>query len=329
MADSTADGGGTKRCSHCKQEKSLAEFGMSSRLRDGRNIYCRTCKAEFNRRTRQRHAANPYVTHEPKRCCRCRRVRPAADFYLSRNEADGRCRQCKDCSRELRERNYAKNKSAPVLSEGTRVCSSCGVEKPLTAFSVDRNRKFGRSYYCRECLLPAKRAANERIRTARAMSLVEDSSAVKVCRSCEVEKPLSAFTPNLLTPDGRQNSCRDCRRPYLQESGKAWRQKNPEKWSLKNREQQHKRRLLKASASSGRVDLARILEQHGMTCHICGEEIMLARGTQPGSLTFDHVVPLSRGGMHSEENLRPAHHSCNSRKNDRPMSEVERARLPE
>lgn len=39
-------------------------------------------------------------------------------------------------------------------------------------------------------------------------------------------------------------------------------------------------------------------------------------GTRPARLTQDHFVPLSKGGVHSAENIVPACQSCNSRKRD-------------
>ncbi len=44
------------------------------------------------------------------------------------------------------------------------------------------------------------------------------------------------------------------------------------------------------------------------TCHLCG---------LPGANTLDHVLPVARGGTNAEENLRPAHSTCNKRKGAR------------
>lgn len=51
------------------------------------------------------------------------------------------------------------------------------------------------------------------------------------------------------------------------------------------------------------------------TCHLCGEAIDadLPRTDLMGA-TIDHVVPLSRGGDDSLENVKAAHFSCNVRK---------------
>ncbi|PRY05393.1 HNH endonuclease [Kineococcus rhizosphaerae] len=52
---------------------------------------------------------------------------------------------------------------------------------------------------------------------------------------------------------------------------------------------------------------ARVLAR-STVCHLCG---------LPGANEVDHVVPYSRGGGDNEENLRPAHRSCNRSKGAR------------
>jgi hypothetical protein len=51
-----------------------------------------------------------------------------------------------------------------------------------------------------------------------------------------------------------------------------------------------------------------VLLTYGTTCHLCLE---------PGATSADHLVPRSRGGDDSLENLRPAHTLCNSRRGAR------------
>lgn len=53
------------------------------------------------------------------------------------------------------------------------------------------------------------------------------------------------------------------------------------------------------------------LATYGRTCHLC---------LKPGATTRDHIKPLSRGGLDELENWRPAHHRCNSRRQDRPIT---------
>lgn len=87
----------------------------------------------------------------------------------------------------------------------------------------------------------------------------------------------------------------------------AWRKKNPELWALRNRENQRRRR-----GSDEPVRYEAILERDGMHCHICDTEI-----PSLDVLHFDHVIPLSKGGLHSEENIKPSHAACNLSKGAR------------
>jgi 5-methylcytosine-specific restriction endonuclease McrA len=44
-------------------------------------------------------------------------------------------------------------------------------------------------------------------------------------------------------------------------------------------------------------------------------------------LTFDHVIPIARGGPNLTWNIRPAHHRCNTSKNAKSVGTVA-IRLP-
>lgn len=47
-------------------------------------------------------------------------------------------------------------------------------------------------------------------------------------------------------------------------------------------------------------------------CHLCGAD---------GATTVDHLIPRSKGGMHTLDNSRPAHLSCNSMRQDMELTE--------
>ena len=72
------------------------------------------------------------------------------------------------------------------------------------------------------------------------------------------------------------------------------------------------RKARKAGAVVGKADYRAILVEHGMVCHICGEDIQTV-----ADLHFDHVIPLAKGGSHSPDNISPAHALCNQRKGTR------------
>ena len=69
-----------------------------------------------------------------------------------------------------------------------------------------------------------------------------------------------------------------------------------------------------------------VLEIYGKDCHICLRPIDLSAPRQPGlhgweiGLHIVHVIPLSKGGQDTIDNVRPAHGSCNVKKHANPLS---------
>lgn len=66
------------------------------------------------------------------------------------------------------------------------------------------------------------------------------------------------------------------------------------------REREKSRELRKSRWWQNRLALGR--------CHYCGEQF------PPDELTMDHLVPVSRGGKASRNNVVPACKECNNRK---------------
>jgi 5-methylcytosine-specific restriction endonuclease McrA len=70
--------------------------------------------------------------------------------------------------------------------------------------------------------------------------------------------------------------------------------------------------------------IVQVLELYGEHCHICKEAIDLEAPRQSrlgdlweNGLHLDHVVPISKGGTDTIDNIRPAHAQCNLRKSAR------------
>jgi 5-methylcytosine-specific restriction endonuclease McrA len=92
---------------------------------------------------------------------------------------------------------------------------------------------------------------------------------------------------------------------------RRWQQANPEK----NAEGASRYYARKMGAKVERVDYRAIIARDGYWCYLCNSSV------QTDQLSFDHVVPLIRGGDHSMANLKVAHKLCNSRKKNRLVSE--------
>lgn len=69
-----------------------------------------------------------------------------------------------------------------------------------------------------------------------------------------------------------------------------------------------KRRAMKFTTIVEDVSRDEIIARDGQDCYLCGEWVSIRE------MTFDHVVPLSKGGTHTPENVKLAHRGCNSRK---------------
>lgn len=71
-----------------------------------------------------------------------------------------------------------------------------------------------------------------------------------------------------------------------------------------------------------------VFETWHWTCSICGGIIDSSlRFPNPEAATIEHVIPLSRGGTHDLENVRPAHAYCNFNKGNLVPEEYASIRL--
>lgn len=203
-----------------------------------------------------------------------------------------------------------------------------------------------RSYYLKR----RGKAHFEKLRQAQEEKEAALLSLFKRCAKCKTEQPKSEFKGHQKTFDRLDSWCRGCHRAdalirFDSEKARAryqekrhdpgfkqkrrevysnWREKhpkraaeshqrwidaNPERANLIRRNASGRRRARKKAQAVGVVDYTAILERVGMFCHICKTDIPSMK-----DLHFDHVIPLAKGGPHSEENILPAHSTCNLRK---------------
>ena len=112
----------------------------------------------------------------------------------------------------------------------------------------------------------------------------------------------------------------------------AWREKNREKERLRHKiyrqanKDKHagyerKRRAIKRQAVAEFYTTEDVLNLHGTNCHICNKPIDLLASRRVGrqnwenGLHIDHIIPISKQGSDTLENVRPSHGLCNLKKN--------------
>ena len=98
-----------------------------------------------------------------------------------------------------------------------------------------------------------------------------------------------------------------------------WREKNAER--IKAYRVSERGRQVSAEATARRrsrlrgvlvekVDRLALYERDGGRCHLCDRKV------PRHAFHLDHLIPLSKGGPHTAQNLRVAHPSCNVRRKD-------------
>lgn len=187
-------------------------------------------------------------------------------------------------------------------------CTRCDVVKPLEQFY--RRSATKRHACCIECTLVQK-AAERRARGVPERG-PQPNSGRRRCGRCGVIQPLDRFRQH--TRDGWSARCRDCdiimgreyrerHRALVNERARERHRKSP--WKAADLQRQRVARELGAVVEP--VERMIVYVDHGGRCGICGLFI-------EGAFHVDHIIPLSRGGVHSYANTQPSHPGCNLRK---------------
>lgn len=97
------------------------------------------------------------------------------------------------------------------------------------------------------------------------------------------------------------------------EAAARWQRENPDKVA----ERAGRRRSREAGFVVTDSFRRKSLHRAGNRCSYCSVPLDLKDRTRPNGLHWDHVVPLVKGGKHSEGNLVPSCATCNLRKQAR------------
>ena len=168
---------------------------------------------------------------------------------------------------------------------------------------------------------------------------------MKTCAHCKESKTLDKFGNNKRFPDGKSNYCKSCKkaadfaykskhRKRLVEYSRQYVLAHPEQTRqyfqqhyLKNREfnlaykrehyrnnkekflayAKHRKELLKRGGAWFTED------EWNDLLDLCGHRCAACRATDV-KLTVDHIVPVSKGGRNSIDNIQPLCLNCNKRK---------------
>lgn len=136
---------------------------------------------------------------------------------------------------------------------------------------------------------------------------------MKTCTKCRTEKARGEFGRHVWAKDGLQSQCKECQRGYHRENREkyaAQRRAYYQEHRERIRERSRRRHALKAEVSDG-TEAPTFAGP--VVCAYCSEVT--------DSPHVEHVVPLSRGGVHGQTNIVAACSACNLSKGGRSFAD--------
>lgn len=194
-----------------------------------------------------------------------------------------------------------------------KTCSRCNITKPLSDFYKYPKSKDGHEGYCKEC----RKKISRHVKHPEIPLPPKHIHTTKKCSTCKITKPLSDFSPKKRkdTKDGTSSVCKACTRENRKE--RYW--SDPEKARAYVRSRPYDpvkakiaRNIRRARERSGenftRHEWQELKRKYNYTCLCCGKK-------EPEiKLTHDHVIPVSKNGANTIDNIQPLCHECNNRK---------------
>lgn len=216
-----------------------------------------------------------------KACKRCEQVKALEEFNRARSRPDGRQAECRECQNARNREYYEANK-----------------HRLRARKDVPEERRRSREYYAknREVLREKQRAYREENR--------EKILAGQARYRSENREKMLAYHRSYFSAN----------RARVIENAIRWAKENPERYA----DIQQRRRSRLANAETGPTDLIALWVDQGGICPLCGVAIDEGLKWPNGmSRSLDHIIPIARGGGHTQENLQWTHLRCNISKGAR------------
>lgn len=161
-----------------------------------------------------------------------------------------------------------------------KVCAKCHILLPISEYGNNRSRKDGLQYYCKKC----KRL---------------DSKAWKLLHKEYIRNSSNSYYKNNKDRILKRNS-KNYEKTKSKRSKviKLWKQSNPDKVQA-GYENRRKNLVGKITGDEWKE----IKNRYGNKCLRCGTY---------ENISIDHVIPVSKGGTNTADNIQPLCRKCNS-----------------
>ncbi len=197
-------------------------------------------------------------------------------------------KRCTHCRRLKRHEDFHRDRAR---TDGlTPTCKRCNIARSCAW--MRRNREQRRAYH-HEWYLRNRDVVNQQALRWRRLNPEKRKQVDHRYHAANADR-IAAYARERF----RQN------RPKILETCRQWRRANPGKC----RQFAERRRRRLHMATRGRVDLRKVYARHAGQCGVCDRPVPFEK------VTWDHIVPLSRSGLHAARNLQPTHRPCNALK---------------
>jgi 5-methylcytosine-specific restriction endonuclease McrA len=189
--------------------------------------------------------------------------------------------------------------------EAGKVCTTCGEWRPVERFRTRLLSRDGYDSICRECCNAASRAwrAKNKDRVAELnREFYESHREERLDYHRQYRQSHKDYFKREIIKFRQENP------DYHRTNMRKWARANPDK--IKARD--HARRIFKMGQPNSftAAEWKALKERYKHTCLRCG------RREPEIKLTADHIVPISRGGAGTIDNIQPLCRACNTAKHD-------------
>jgi len=268
------------------------------------------------------------ITNETlsKPCKTCERILPADVVHFRKKKGgklgfEAHCKECLGIEFGIHQMNRTVK-----AKKGYKFCGKCKNELPadINHFYKSKSRKDGLDSWCKKCW------GSKDYGVKQPNKVFDTKDGYKICASCREELPYKRFSKNTDNKDKRSSSCKACAsikgkeydsRPEVKKRAKAyakeWRKgyyatDHGKAMNLKHINIRRSRKENTIYNYSESVWI-KTLEVFDHACAYCGDTT--------SDLHQEHVIPLSKGGYYTKENIIPACQFCNSSKHARDLDE--------
>lgn len=325
-----------KTCPRCKRILPLTDkyFQVAIKKEGKFHAACKECRNKrarelsAQRAGREENAARvDYVKDGMRKCVKCGKWLPCTLDYFDRHKdcAGGVRPTCKECrgypyntdesrekfrtAKETERRMYEQE----VLAKKTKTCTRCGRELPATLgyFWGDVRKIDGLQATCIEC----KGSEFKPGRQHREVANETLPEGLRRCALCGKDFPLAEFREYQRPRAGGRvitaysSYCKTCERVKTNDYNKQ----HPDVVRAAHIRRKEREGLETITGEEWREAQS----YFGGRCAYCGKEL---------PLEMDHLIPTTRGGRATVDNIVPACRSCNSSKGAKPFREWFRSR---